>query len=97
MDYIKNKRFIALAGVICSLLGVFLAYYKVSLFGFSQSVSLIQAWQGIVILILTIVIALFIFKDYVKKVVPKLFKTSFGKKVEKLNEKLVLVPVAIVA
>ena len=57
MDYIKNKRFIALAGVVCLLLGIFLAYYKVSLFGFSQSVSLIQAWQGIIILILS-----FIFK-----------------------------------
>ena len=96
MDYIKNKRFIALAGVVCLLLGIFLAYYKVSLFGFSQSVSLIQAWQGIIILILIIVTALFIFKDYVKKLVPKLFKTSFGKKVEKLNDKLVLAPVVLI-
>ena len=96
MDYIKNKRIIALVGLACLLLGVFLAYYKVSLFGFSQSVSLIQAWQGIIILILTIVIAFFIFKDYVKKVVPKLFKSSFGKKIESLNDKLVLVPIVLI-
>ena len=76
MEYIKNKRILALVGLGCLLLGVFLAYYKVSLFGFSQSVSLIQAWQGIAILILTIVTGLFIFKDYVKKVVPKLFDSS---------------------
>lgn len=96
MDYIKNKRIIALAGLACLLLGVFLAYYKVSLLGFSQSVSLIQAWQGIIILIITIITALFIFKDYVKKIVPKLFNTSFGKKLEKVNDKLVLAPVVLI-
>ena len=55
MDFIKkNKLYIGLAGCVLILIAAFLPYATVSVFGFKQSVSYVEGWEGKVILALSI-------------------------------------------
>ena len=96
MEKFVKTRLLALIGLACLLLAVFLPYFKVSFFGFGASVSLIQAWQGWVILILGVVYLAFVFRDYLKKMIPGLFKTGFGKWLEKADMRFALIPVGLI-
>ena len=97
MNYIKNKRLLALIGIVCLTLGVFLPYYTLSFLGFNQNISLWGYWEGKVILLLVLANTLFIFKDYIEKYVPQLFKTSVGQKVANIkNNKLSYIPTILV-
>ena len=97
MNYIRNKRVLALTGIITLILGTILPYFTFSLLGYSQSISLWKYWEGKLIIILTLVNALFIFKDYIEKYLPQLFTTNLGKKIANLsNPKVSLIPTILV-
>ena len=99
MDFIKNKRYLALAGLICLLLGTFLPIFVVSstIISYSVSISLIKYWEGKVILALIVLNAMFIFKDYIKKYVPKMFESDFGRRIDGANQKMSLIPTVLSA
>lgn len=98
MEVIKNKRVLALVGIICLLVGTFLPYITFSFWGYSQSISLWGYWEGKIVLALTLANALFIFKDFIEKYVPQLFNNNIGRLVEKANNpKFSLVPTILIA
>lgn len=98
MEFIRNKRLLALIGIIALILGTMLPYFTFSsFFGTSQSISLWGYWEGKVILTLTIANALFIFNDYIEKYIPQLFKTNIGRKIANVtNPKMSLIPTILV-
>ena len=96
MELLRNKRLLALIGIICLVLGTMLPYFTFKLWCYTTSLSLWKYWEGKVILGLAIVNALFIFKDYIQKYAPQLFQSEVGKKIEQLNSKLSIVPVILV-
>jgi len=96
MEVIKNKRILALIGIICLVVGCFLPYFSVQFLGISQSYSLWGYWEGKVIFTLTLANALFIFSDEIKKYVPQLFNSNMGKIIDKVNNpKFALIPTII--
>lgn len=98
MEMIKNKRVLALVGIICLLAGTFLPYIKISFFTYSYSISLWGYWEGKIVLALTLANALFIFKDWIEKNIPQLFNNNIGRLVEKANNpKFSLVPTILIA
>jgi len=98
MEVIKNKRILALVGIAGLILGCFLPYYTVSVFGYTQSISLWGYWEGKIVLVLTLANALFIFQDFIEKYVPQLFNNWVGNIVQKAkNPKFALVPTILVA
>lgn len=98
MEVIKNKRILALVGIAGLILGCFLPYYTISLFGYTQSISLWGYWEGKIVLVLTLANALFIFQDFIEKYVPQLFNNWVGNLVQKAkNPKFALVPTILVA
>lgn len=98
MEVIKNKRILALVGIAGLILGCFLPYYTVSVFGYTQSISLWGYWEGKIVLVLTLANALFIFQDFIEKYVPQLFNNWIGNIVQKAkNPKFALVPTILVA
>ena len=96
MDNLKNKRILALVGIVCLFLGTIMPYFKVSVLGFSYSISLWKYWEGKIILILIIANAMFIFKDYIKKYIPQMFNSGFGKMIDDANSKLSIIPVILI-
>lgn len=98
MEVIKYKRILALVGIASLILGCFLPYYTVSVFGYTQSISLWGYWEGKIVLVLTLANALFIFQDFIEKYVPQLFNNCVGNIVQKVkNPKFALVPTILVA
>ncbi len=96
MEIIRNKRILAIAGLICLILGIILPYITITFFGISQSVSLWGYWEGKVILVLTIANALFIFKDFIEKYIPFMFNSNSGRLIKNANSKLSLIPTILV-
>lgn len=98
MEKLKNKRILALVGIIGLIFGIMMPYFKVSVYGYTKTISLWGYWEGKVIFILTIAIGLIIFRDIVEKYAPQLFNNSVGKFVEKIdNPKYALIPTILVA
>lgn len=97
MEKVKKTKILALIGAIGLALSIFLPYVKVSIWGLSESVSLLDYWEGKVILLLVILDALFLFKDSVKKYVPQLSNTPVGKWLENANLKFSLIPTGLSA
>lgn len=98
MEVIRNKRILALIGIIGLILGCFLPYFTISFFGYSQSISLWGYWEGKVVFVLALANALFIFQDFIEKYVPQLFNNWVGNIVQKAkNPKFALVPTILVA
>lgn len=98
MEIIKNKRILAIIGLVSLLLGVFLPYYTLSLLGYSDSISLWGYWEGKIVFILILANALFIFSDYIKKYIPQLYNSLLGKLIEKANNpKLSIIPTILCA
>lgn len=97
LEKLKTKRILGLVGVIGLILGLFLNYASLEVYYYSYDFILIEYWEGKVIFILTLLNLLYIFKDYVKKYVPKIYENSIGKKVDKIdNPKLLLIPTGII-
>lgn len=98
MEVIKNKKILAIIGIACLLLGCFLPYYVVSLFGFKETIALWGYWEGKIIFVLTLANALFIFQDFIEKYIPRLFNNWVGNLVQKAkNPKFALIPTILVA
>lgn len=93
IDKIRNTRILAAIGIICLILGTFLAYYTFSFFGYTESLSLWGYWEGKIVLILAVANLLFIFKDLIEKYTPSLFNSNLGRKISEINNpKLSLIP-----
>lgn len=92
MEVIRNKRILALVGIVGLILGCFLPYYTFSFFGYTQSISLLGYWEGKIVLLLTLANALFIFQDFIEKYVPQLFDTNLGIKIKNANPKMAILP-----
>ncbi len=97
MEILKNKRVLALIGLICLFLGIIMPYFQVSIFGYTYEIKLWGYWEGKVMLILIIANVMFIFKDYIEKYVPQLFNTDLGSKIQNANPKLAIIPTIGVA
>ncbi len=97
MEKLKKTRILALIGIIGLILGTILPYIKVSLFGYSQTLSLWKYWEGKVIILLAVLNTMFIFKDYIKQYVPQMFNSPFGKWIENANDKMSLIPTVLSA
>lgn len=93
LEKCKNTRLLALIGIVGLILGTMMDYIKISVFGFTESLSLWGYWEGKIVLLLAIANTLFIFKDWVEKYIPALFNTNIGKKIANItNPKASLVP-----
>lgn len=98
MEVLKNKRILAIIGIIGLILGTMMPYYTISIFGYSTSISLWGYWEGKVIFVLTLACGLIIFKDIIEKYIPQLFNNAIGRIVEKVNNpKFALIPTILVA
>lgn len=98
LDKIKNTRILAVIGLVCMVLGTIFAYIKISIFGYSNTISLWGYWEGKIVLLLVIANLIFIFKDFVEKYIPSLFNTSIGRKIKDINNpKASLVPTILSA
>lgn len=92
---LENKRILGAVGLGCLLVGLFLPYVTVKIFGFSESATLIQSLQGKLLFLAVVANAMFIFKDFVKKYIPKLFESNIGKKIDEADAKMGLIPAAV--
>lgn len=93
LEKCKNTKLLAIIGVAGLILGTMMDYIKISVFGFTESLSLWGYWEGKIVLLLAIANTLFIFKDWVEKYIPALFNTNIGKKIANItNPKASLVP-----
>lgn len=97
MEKVKKTKILALIGAIGLAISIFLPYVKVSIWGLSESVSLLDYWEGKVILLLVVLDALFLFKDSLKKYIPQLSNTPVGKWLETANLKFSLIPTGLSA
>ena len=92
-ETIKNKKILALIGVIGNILGMILPFYTISFFGYTSSSSIIDYWVGVVLLIFVILCGIVIFSDVIKTKLPQVFNNQIGKTIEKFNNpKFAFVP-----
>ncbi len=88
INLLKTKRILAVVGLVAFFLGLLFPYYNGTIFGAEfKGSALIKDPKGKLILILIIVNIIVIFKDYIKKYVPKLFNNNFVLKLEKIGQK----------
>lgn len=93
LEKLKNTRLLAGIGIACLILGTMLSYVSYSFWGYTYELSLFDYWEGKIVLLIAIANLLFIFKDFVEKWVPSVFKSGFGKKIAEIeNPKASLVP-----
>ena len=92
----KNTRFLAVVGLSCSFLCIFLTYVKYTVLGLAVKIKLIDFFEGKLMILLILLNLMFIFKDYVKKYLPKLFENNIGRKIYDINDqRWILIPVAL--
>ena len=97
MEVVKNKIF-GMAGVLVILVALFLPFVNIYLWGYKVAYTNgFVPWKGKVILALLVLVIIFIFKDYISKIIPKWYESSFGKKFSDANSKFILVPASIIA
>ncbi len=97
-EKLRKTRILAIIGLACMLLGTIFTYVKIDVWFYTRSISLVGHWEGIIVILLAAANILFIFKDFVEKYIPALFKNKVGEKIKELdNQKLTLIPTAIVA
>lgn len=93
LEKMRNTRLLAGIGVACLILGTMLSYVSYNIWGYSYQISLFDYWEGKIVLLIAIANLLFIFKDFIEKWVPSVFKSGFGKKIAEIdNPKASLVP-----
>ncbi|MFI3307663.1 MAG: hypothetical protein R3Y21_03765 [Mycoplasmatota bacterium] len=98
LEKMKTTRLLATIGVVALLIGVFFTYLSLDVYLYSSKLVLINYWEGKTIFALTLINLLYIFKDYVKKYVPKMYDNEIGRKVDEINNpKVLIVPTAIIA
>ena len=93
LEKMKNTRLLAGIGIAGLILGTMLSYVSYSVLGYTYQISLFDYLEGKIILIIAIANLMFIFKDFVEKYIPALFKSGIGKKIADINNpKASLVP-----
>ena len=93
LEKLRKTRVLAAIGVASLILGTMFTYVKYSFWGYNYSISLWGYWEGKVVLFLAVANLLLIFKDYVEKYVPGLFKTDWGQKIMEIrNPRASLIP-----
>lgn len=93
----KNTRLLAVIGLSCTFLCIFFTYIKYTVLGLAVKIRLIDYFEGKVMILLIILSLMFIFEDYVKKYIPKLFENKIGKKIETItDQRLTLIPTALI-
>jgi len=100
MEIVKNKRILALIGIISLLLGTIFPYmtFEIKELKYYESISLISYIEGILILIITFATTLIIFKDFVEKYASRLYERGLGKLLKKVeNPKFAIIPTVLVA
>ena len=97
LEVLKKKKYLAIAGVVLMVLGTITPYFKIDIIIYKKSISLFGYWEGKVALLCTIAIALFAFKEEIKKNAPSLFNSGVGKVVENAKPIFILVPIVIAA
>ena len=70
MEDFKEKKYLGIIGLICSVVGIFLPYLQVKLFGLSvgDGPSLISTWHGIVIAVALFICVLIMFTKLNQKI-----------------------------
>lgn len=96
IEKLKNTRVLALIGIVCAILGILMPFVKISVFGFSRTISLIQGWKGWAIIVVAILQILICYYDIVQKYIPKVYENKVGEMI-KQNQKLSLIPTIILA
>ena len=96
MSVLKNKRILAIIGIVLIFLGTILPYYILTILGYSTSVSLWGYWEGKIITALIVLNTLFIFKDLIQKYIPGLFNSNLGQKIINANPKLSIIPIILI-
>lgn len=92
MDIIKNKKVLAIAGLVSLFLGIVLPYYSVEVWGYKQTIAVFKYWPGKLVLALIVLNILVIFKNEIKRFIPKIYEVSIGKKIDEGGQKYSLVP-----
>ncbi len=95
MDKLKNTKILGAIGLGLLLLGTFLPYIVIEIFGIKDSESLVGYWEGKVMLLVTFANLLFVFKDFIKKYVPQLFNSGMGRAIENAKPIFSLIPTGI--
>ncbi|MCI8331014.1 MAG: hypothetical protein HFE04_02805 [Bacilli bacterium] len=91
----KNTRLLAIIGIASLSICIFFTYIKYTVLGLAVKIKLIDYFEGKIIILLTILNCMFIFKDYIKKYLPKLFENDLGKKIENIkDQRWTLIPIA---
>jgi len=98
MEKLKNTRILGLVGIVFLILGILLPYYvfQFALIKYTNSISLFGYLEGKIMMGLILANALFIFKDFVSKYVPQLFRSNIGRMVENASPKLSIIPTILV-
>lgn len=97
LEKLKTTRILAAIGIIGLIAGTILPYAEFHIFGYSYSATLWNYWQGKIIMLLSVANLLFLFKDIVEKYIPALFQSSFGQKIQELDEaKYSMIPTVLV-
>lgn len=95
-DLAKKTRLLAVVGLSCLFLSIFFTYVKYTVLGLAVKIKLIEYFEGKIMILLILCNLLFIFKDYVKKYVPKLFQNEIGKKIDNINDqRITLIPTVL--
>lgn len=84
LEKIKTTRILAIVGIIALILGAIVPYVDLGIISFS----LWNSWAGIIILLLVILDALYIFRDLLKKYISSIFNNAFMSKIENINERI---------
>lgn len=99
MDFIKNKKVLALAGIALIIIGVFFPFSTFTSFIYNMSYSFIgiSVTRTMFLYFFCTVAGLFFFREFLNKKIPSLFNNSFGKKILNANELFGLIPVGMCA
>ena len=96
IEKITKTRILAAIGLGCAFLGIIFPYAKSKILILEANISLWSCWEGKIMVLLLLVNLIIIFKDYVKKYIPKLYDNNIGKKILELdNIKVSLIPTTI--
>ncbi len=96
MEFLRNKRILAIIGIVCLFVGTITPYFQFPLLGYSYSISLWRYWEGKIVVALIVLNTMFIFKDFLKKYVPQVFNSNLGQKIENANPKLSIIPTILI-
>lgn len=96
IEKFRTTRFFAGLGIGLLFLGVILPYAKVNVVGLIKTYNFIDSFGGIIILFLSFIILIFIYRDILEKYFPMFFKNKVFKYIKGVDYHLVLLPISII-